>query len=134
MKKRWLILIIICIGFILIQSAIPESKSADESQWFTEQVLNPLISRFGVTADKDVVRKIAHAFEFFVLTFIVSLCWKKPICSFYTGFSLAFLDESFQLITGRGALVTDIWIDLIGVGIGVVIGWIVQKRTETREN
>ena len=125
MKKRWIILIVICIGFILIQSMIPESKSAHESLWFTSHVINPILSRFGIVADKDIVRKIAHAVEFCVLTLIISASWKKPVRAFYAGFTLAFLDESLQVITGRGALVTDIWIDLIGVGIGTLIGWIV---------
>ena len=124
-KKRWIILIVICIGFILIQSMIPESKSAHESLWFTKNVLNPLLSRFGIVADKDIVRKVAHAVEFCVLTLIISVSWKKPVRAFYAGFTLAFLDESLQVITGRGALVTDIWIDLIGVGIGSLIGWMI---------
>ena len=111
MKKRWLILVIICIGFILIQSIIPESKSAHESLWFTEQVLNPFLSTFGIVADKDVVRKVAHAVEFCVLSFVLFLWWKKPVRTFYAGFTLAFLDESLQLVTGRGALIIDIWID-----------------------
>lgn len=122
MKKRWLILVFICIAFIFIQSLIPESKSARESLWFTENVLSPILSRLGVTADKEKVRKIAHAVEFCVLALLLSLWWKKPIKTFYAGFTLAFLDESLQVITGRGALVTDIWIDLLGVASGTVIG------------
>ena len=50
-----------CVGFILIQSVIPESKSAKESLWFTDNVLNPVLGWFGIKADKNVVRKIAHA-------------------------------------------------------------------------
>ena len=122
MKRRWIILSLICIGFILIQSMIPESKSANESLWFTSQVINPLLSRFGIIADKDVVRKIAHAVEFCLLALIVSVAWKKPIRAFYACFTLAFADESLQVVTGRGALITDIWIDLIGVVIGTLVG------------
>ena len=133
MKKRWIILVIICIGFILIHSLIPESKSAHESLWFTENVLNPVLSWFGIVVDKEIVRKIAHAVEFCILSLILSLWWKKAIKSFYAGFTLAFLDESLQLVTGRGALVTDIWIDLIGVGIGTFIGWLTTKNKEKTE-
>ena len=96
--------------------------------WFTNQVLNPLLSEFGIVANKDVVRKIAHAVEFCVLTLVLSLWWNKPIKAFYAGFTLAFLDESLQVITGRGALVTDIWIDLIGVGLASFVGWILNKK------
>lgn len=128
MKKRWIILALACVGFILIQSMIPESKSAQESLWFTTHVLNPLLSRFAIIADKDVVRKIAHAVEFGVLAVIIFIAWKKPIRSFYAGFTLAFLDESLQVITGRGALITDIWIDLIGVGIGTLVGHFIAQN------
>ena len=133
MKKRWIFLALISVGFILIQSMIPESKSAHESLWFTEQILNPLLSRFGIIADKDIVRKIAHAVEFCVLAVIISMAWKKPLRSFYAGFTLAFLDESLQVITGRGALITDIWIDLIGVGIGTLIGWLIARKQVVKE-
>ena len=91
MKKRWIVLTIICICFILIRSAIPESKSANESLWFTENVLNPILSNFGIVADKDVVREVAYGVEFCVLTLFISLWWKKPVKTFYAGFTLAFL-------------------------------------------
>ena len=133
MKKRWIFLALACVGFILIHSMIPESKSAHESLWFTSHVLNPLLSRFGIVADKDVIRKIAHAVEFFVLTLIVFNAWKKPIRTFYAGFTLAFLDESLQVLTGRGALITDIWIDLIGVGVGTLIGWLLTRKQVVKE-
>ena len=121
MKKKWIFVALICVGFILIQSIIPESKSAHESLWFTSHVINPLLNRFGIIADKDIVRKIAHAVEFCVLALIISIAWKKPVKYLYAGFTLAFLDESLQVVTGRGALITDIWIDLIGVGIGTLV-------------
>ncbi len=128
MKKRWIFLALACVGFILIHSMIPESKSAHESLWFTSHVLNPLLSRFGIVADKDVIRKIAHTVEFFVLALILSLWWRKHVRSFYACFTLAFLDESLQVVTGRGALITDIWIDLIGVGIGTLVGHYIARN------
>ena len=134
LKKRWLILAMLCIGFILIHSLIPESKSARESLWFTESILNPLLMRFGIVANKDIIRKIAHAVEFCVFAYMLSLYWNKPIRAFYAGFTLAFLDESLQVITGRGALVTDIWIDLIGVGLGVLIERTVSLIRNKRHN
>ena len=133
MKKKWIFLALACVGFILIHSMIPESKSAYESLWFTSHVINPLLNRFGIIADKDIIRKIAHAVEFCVLAVILSLWWKKPVRSFYAGFTLAFLDESLQVVTGRGALITDIWIDLIGVGIGTLGGYIISRKQVVKE-
>ena len=78
-------MVLICICFILFQSAIPESKSAHASQWFTEHVLNPFLQRIGITADKDIVRKVAHAVEFCILSQVLFIWWKKPIRTFYAG-------------------------------------------------
>ena len=133
MRRKWLILVLICIGFILIHSAIPEIKSAHESAWITERVINPFLSQFGIAADTIIVRKVAHGIEFGILTIVIFFCFKKqPVRSFYFGFTLAFLDESLQVITGRGALVTDIWVDLIGVAIGMSIGKVISMiRSKT---
>ena len=105
---------------------IPEVKSAHESMWITENIINPILFHFGVVADKDVVRKVVHALEFCILSIVISLWLKKPVRSFYLGFTLTFLDESLQLISGRGALITNIWIDLIGVAVGMGIGQVIS--------
>lgn len=97
MKRKWIILILICIGFVLIHSAIPEIKSAHESLWITENIINPLLSDFGIVVDKEIVRKAAHVIEFCVLTAVVFLCFKKPVRSFYFGFTLAFLDTIIKV-------------------------------------
>ena len=130
MKKIWIIVAIACVIFILIQSILPENKSANESRWFTTYLVNPVLSIFGIKTDKDTVRKIAHIVEFCILSSFVFLLLKKKsgktcyaiIRTFYTGFTIAFLDESLQILTRRGALVTDIWIDIVGVFIGIFVG------------
>ncbi len=126
MKRRTIILIIIAILvllFIWIHSAITENNSYTESLWFTDTIVNPILKSFGLMpADKDVVRKIAHVFEFFLLSILTSGFWKgKPVRNLYTGLTVALIDETIQVFTGRGALVTDIWIDMIGVGLGTMI-------------
>lgn len=128
MKKKWVFLIIICIGFIIIQSMIPEPRSYRESAWFTKNIVNPIMAYFHITLDKDFVRKTAHVFEYFVLTLVVFLYWKKTVKTFYAGFTLAFLDETLQIFTGRGTLVSDIWIDLIGVVIDIGLGKAILER------
>lgn len=112
-----------------------ESLDVD-TDWLchTNGILNPLLMRFGIVANKDIIRKIAHAVEFCVFAYMLSLYWNKPIRAFYAGFTLAFLDESLQVITGRRALVTDIWIDLIGVGLGVLIERTVSLIRNKRHN
>lgn len=97
--------------------------------------LNPILKQLGLTAiDKDVVRKIAHVVEFFLLSILTSIFWKrKPIRNLYTGLIVALLDETIQVFTGQGALVTDIWIDMIGVGIGTVISCLVLSKEKRKD-
>ena len=77
----------ICVGFIIIQSMIPEHRSYRESVWFTKNIVNPIMAYFHI-----------------------------------------FLDETLQIFTGRGTLVSDIWIDLIGVVIGIGLGKAILER------
>lgn len=117
--------------FIFGQSLLPQSVSAEESGWLTENVLNPVLDLLGIgPLTHHMVRKIAHITEFAILSMLLTLCFRGQIVkSAGVGFAAAFLDESIQLLSGRGASITDVWIDLIGVAIGSVLGLlIVQLR------
>ena len=83
----------ICVGFIIIQSMIPEHRSYRESVWFTKNIVNPIMAYFHI-----------------------------------------FLDETLQIFTGRGTLVSDIWIDLIGVVVGIGIGKVILERKNEKDN
>ena len=130
MKKKMLIFaVLLVLAFIFLQSTVPEQRSDNESIWFNARIMTPLLKRMGYSAvSGNVVRKAAHISEFFVLSLFAALIWKgRIIPSFYTGFTAAFLDESVQVIAQRGALITDVWIDLIGVALGVLFGWMIFK-------
>ena len=45
--------------------------------------------------------------------------------SFYACFTVAFLDKSIQILSGRGAMIQDVWVDLIGVCIGLAVSRLV---------
>lgn len=128
-KGKCIVLMIVLVAaFIWLQSAVPESKSAYESSWLTAHIINPILQKFGTTVDKDTVRKIAHVMEYLVLGVFISVFWDgKPVKSIYTGLTIAFLDESIQVITKRGALITDVWIDMIGIAAGSAIVWMICK-------
>ena len=133
-RKVIIIVAVFVLLFIWIQSAVPEKKSAHESDWFRINVVNP-VARFLNQPEptKDDVRKAAHAVEFGILSIVVVILWKGNIVrSFYTGFTVAFLDESLQILTKRGALVKDVWVDLIGVAIGTAIGYLIWKTKANR--
>lgn len=112
MKRRagLIIITIFILIFTWMYSAIGESSSYAESLWLTEKVVNPILQHLGfLPVDKDMVRKIAHVFEFFLLSLLTSALWRgEPVRNLYTGLTLALLDETIQVFTGRSALVTDI--------------------------
>lgn len=120
--------------FIFVQSMLPQSVSANESNWLTEKILNPFLRLFGLGPLTDhTVRKIAHMTEFAVLSALLLQCFRgRFLKSFCSGFAAAFLDESIQLLSGRGASIADVWIDLLGVAIGVLLGILLCKAKRRR--
>lgn len=119
-----LILTFAVIAFIFTQSVLPQNLSAEESGWFRTHIMEPVFGLFGLQAPSHhVTRKLAHIFEFFVLSALLVPCWKgNAYRAAFSGFAVAFLDESLQLLTARGAALTDVWIDLIGVTLGTLLG------------
>lgn len=135
MKRRNIIIgIILILLFIWIHSAISERTSYKESLWVTENVLNPLLEHVGIRAvDKDLVRKVAHVLEFLLLGIFTSYFWKGNIVkTIYSGLTIALIDKTIQVVTKRGALITDIWIDMIGVGVGALIGYVMIKASNRK--
>ena len=134
--KQIALLIVTGLMFIFIfgQSILPQSVSAEESGWLTENILNPLLNLLGIgPLTHHMVRKIAHITEFAILTFLLALCFRGQILkSMGIGFTTAFLDESIQLLSGRGASITDVWIDLVGVTIGFVLGLLIVRLRLSR--
>ena len=127
--KRKIMFSAICLvlAFIWIHSMIPGDYSAAESGWFTEHIVQPILSLFGIGQVSGLfVRKLAHVTEFFILSTLVTIFMdgRLPI-SFYACFTVAFLDESIQILSGRGAMIQDVWVDLIGVCIGLAVGRLV---------
>ncbi len=116
--------------FIWGQSALPVKDSAAESGWLRETIVNPLLRLVGLGPVSDhLVRKAAHIGEFFLLSLFAAVFLGRkaplalPLC-----FAAAFLDESIQLLSDRGAQVKDVWIDLIGVALGTALGWAIAGR------
>ena len=107
--------------------------SAQESGWITEHIIAPVLALFGVDeVSTHLVRKIAHVSEFLLLALLVCAYLKgRVIKGFYVCFTVAFLDESIQLLSGRGSLISDVWVDLIGVVLGAAMASLVTKRIHT---
>ncbi len=127
MKRLLMLFAFLSIAFILLHSVVPENKSANESLWVSEVILKPVLNAFGKSVDNSIVRKAAHVLEFLFLTIIFFFLLNNPIRVFYASFTIAFLDESLQILTKRGAAITDIWIDIVGIVLGLLICLVFNK-------
>ncbi len=117
-------------------SSFDSDISGSQSGFFT----NFLVSTFNFNNPKIVsliVRKLAHISEYFVLV-LLSINYFKECLKKHIGISIIFSilyacsDEFHQLfVSGRGASITDVFIDCIGIIIGMAIYLIFKKRTKS---
>ena len=134
-KKRIVLLIVtaLVVLFIFGQSILPQSVSADESGWVLNKLINPLLRFVGHRPmTHHTARKLAHVLEFAVLAFLLVPLWNSIPRAFFTGFTVAFLDESLQLLTARGAQLQDVWVDLLGVAVGTLLAWMLRLLVHRR--
>ena len=129
MRRLAGILIIVMLIFIWGHSAVPMNESAQESEWLRLKIINPILNFFGLKGMSSyAIRKAAHITEFAILSALLVLFWqKRPGIDFLCGFLAAFIDESIQLLSGRGAMIQDVWIDLIGVAAGFLVCRLILK-------
>lgn len=126
------ILLLIWLLVIWGHSMMPRPLSAQESG----SILDFLI-RYLPFLTEHMLRKMAHICEFGLLGMLVrwnrydrydkSRCEKKWVESLILCWGAAFIDETIQVFSGRGALVTDIWIDLAGAVLGIVVVQVIGK-------
>lgn len=136
-KKRIVLLIVtaLVILFIFGQSILPQSVSADESGWVLNKLINPLLNLFGLKPmTHHAARKLAHVLEFTVLAFLLVPLWNSIPRTFLSGFTVAFLDESLQLLTTRGAQLQDVWIDLLGVALGILFALLLRLPARRKQS
>ena len=117
-----LLLIIANLAFIYTQSLLPPEKSTEQSDsvgGIISEIIPP-----DTPEGKFVLanlRKIAHFTEFATLGFLVALyivIYERKIrvalLSLPIALILAFFDETLQYASGRGPLISDVWIDFLG--------------------
>lgn len=129
------VLIVLTLAVIWGHSMMPGDVSGEESG-FVYRILKPVLDVFLPDAwvTEHLVRKIAHYSEYAVLgteMFLYTLWFgeesRRPANAFFCGLSVAFLDETIQIFSGRGSAVADMWIDLAGFTTALLIGSIVVK-------
>lgn len=108
-----------------------KTASSNESSFIKEEVVEPIYETITGKPELDFdVRKLAHVIEFTVLGLEVSLlfCFDNLFLGIAKTYAfcalIAFLDETIQILSNRGPMIQDVWIDLIGVSIGLIIGFI----------
>ncbi len=91
-----------------------------------------------------LIRKIAHIIEYAILGFqimcILYLHYRNKlrdhVICLYAGLTIALIDETIQIFSRRGPLVSDLWIDLAGILLGTaaafLICMIINKKVKTK--
>ena len=132
-RRKRIVLALIAVLILLFiwgQSMLPVKSSSAESGWLKDKIINPLLRLVGLgPLSSHAVRKAAHVVEFFALSLFTILFFRGSVlCAVPICFAAAFLDETIQLFSDRGAQVQDVWIDLIGVALGAALGWALSRR------
>lgn len=140
MKKQRILYV--CLGLTLLfiwgNSLMPASISGAFSGWVKE-VLSRFFTLVEETEGDGVLRKLAHGTEFAVLGGellllgrIRSWQWSQVLLG---GFGTAFLDETIQLfVEGRCGAIRDVWIDMGGFCVGVLLCWVVLRCRCNKNN
>lgn len=128
------VLIILCLGFIWINSFMPADVSGEMSG-FIGKLLTKIFGD-GFTANAHIIRKLAHGTEFMLYGVIITLFLYPKILprlhiAVMAGIFTALFDETIQLFSaGRTGQIKDVWIDFSGFTAGVVFIIIVQILIE----
>lgn len=140
MKKQRILYV--CLGLTLLfiwgNSLMPAAISGAFSGWVKE-VLSRFFTLVEETEGDGVLRKLAHGTEFAVLGgellllgSIRSWQWSQVLLG---GFGTAFLDETIQLfVEGRSGAIRDVWIDMGGFCVGVLLCWVVLRCRCNKNN
>ena len=123
-------LVLATLAFIFTNSALPREQSSEFSHGvggLLERIFPPdtLVGGFL----QEHLRKIAHFAEYALLGAELSLYSllfvqnkKRAYISLpIIALTVAFLDESVQMLSGRGPAILDVWIDLFGFLTAVLV-------------
>lgn len=125
-RKILVVLLVLVLAFIWVQSCMSVSASREESRGVMD-LITPLLEFFVGRGNVTLllVRKLAHFCEFFVLGCILSLLLplRPAMRLLAAGFALlaGFIDETIQIFSGRGDQISDVWLDLSGAAVGILL-------------
>ena len=136
-KTLYIVYILGIIAFIFSNSLPSIEESAETSGRLLSFINNILESLKLPIMESDVfIRKAAHFAEFFVLG--ASICgysyfdkkcdFNYMVKSILFSCLVAMSDETIQYFTGRGSMLLDVWLDLFGATVGILIARFISKR------
>ncbi len=135
------ILVVVVLMFIWGNSLVPGETSGEISDGVTTFIARVL----GIESETmgHYVRKAAHFTEYAVLgiTISVLLLWIGERGKDYfmplglCMLAFPFIDETIQLFTpDRGAMISDMWIDIGGFALGSVIVLLINRTVHAKRN
>ena len=138
-----LVFTLLTLAFIWGSSMLPKVQSANQSNGVFASLQGVLDKIFGAgVITEEILRKLAHGGEFMLLGVEICLVWLfsarfslktlHEIC--FLGLFVAVADESIQILSKRGPLVSDILIDFGGIIVGVLIFFGVYAIVKTVKN
>ncbi len=137
LKYVFIVLTILCIGFIWTNS----SMDAEHSSGISFALVEFINDLFNINITEGIIRKLAHFTEFAGLGYLITSdfyfydhdikkCWH---CIAFLGLLTACVDETIQIFSaGRNSSVTDIWIDFSGVCCAIAVTYILYKFINKR--
>lgn len=135
----------LCYLVILALSLLPPPASSAQSSWLVDLVFRLT----GLKLEELVLRKLAHFTEYALLGLLsglalAQLVWRIRDAGllWLLGLLAAFIDESLQLLSGRGPAILDVWIDgggmLLGISLALLLHHVLaaarQKSSQAQEN
>ena len=142
----FIVCILLIVELIWINSSLPVQQSRAQSG-SVQQVLNWIISRLGssVTLSVHLVRKFAHIVEYsllgsvtalFVIIFFTKIRWYHIWNAFSFVLIVAVVDESIQILSGRGPLISDVLIDMGSAIMATMLlftaNWLIRRLRRKR--
>ena len=146
-KRLWVFAVLkaLWLGFIYSNSIKSRASSSAQSKPL-EELIRPPLEAIGVDKNADrvaelLVRKCAHVAEFFVLAVLCILVMralgkgKKQSLGIAAVLSVlaAGIDEVLQIFSNRGAALTDVLIDSLGVFLAVAAFAMYYKTKKAAE-
>ena len=143
------VLIALTLGFIWINSCLPPETSGNASLGVYQKIVSVVATVFGEQASQSfskvfteqVLRKLAHFLEFGVLgielAFLYAVIGKLTPKSYaflgLYGVVVAVVDESIQILSQRGARITDALIDISGYLVCCLFTVLIIKLTQNKK-